>query len=72
VIGPIEGVTADAGAHRIGIPVGDGAAHSLDLLRTLQDGGVAITDFQLRRPTLDDVFLVLTGSAATDTEEVPA
>lgn len=71
VIGPVEGVTADAGARRIGIPVGEGAAHSLDLLRALQDGDVAITDFQLRRPTLDDVFLVLTGSPASDTTEVP-
>jgi hypothetical protein len=34
-------------------------------LRALQDAGVAVTEFQLRRPTLDDVFLTLT-------EEQPA
>jgi ABC-2 type transport system ATP-binding protein len=72
VIGPVEGVTADPGSRRLGIPIGEGAARSLDLLRALQDGGVAITDFQLRRPTLDDVFLVLTGSAPTDNPEALA
>ena len=72
VIGPVEGITTDVATRRIGIPVGDGAAPSLDLLRALQDGGIPITDFQLRRPTLDDVFLVLTGSATAKTEEVPA
>jgi ABC-2 type transport system ATP-binding protein len=69
VIGEIDGVVADVAGRRIGIPVGDGASRSLDLLRAIQDGGVAITDFQLRRPTLDDVFLVLTGSSAVDSGE---
>ncbi len=69
VIGEIDGVAADVAGRRVGIPVGDGASRSLELLRAIQDGGVAITDFQLRRPTLDDVFLVLTGSLAVDTEE---
>lgn len=45
------------------IPIGTGTATSLDTLRTLDDAAVAITDFQLRRPTLDDVFLTLTGPA---------
>jgi ABC-2 type transport system ATP-binding protein len=69
IIGPIEGLVTDVDAGRLGIPVGDGAIRSLDLLRRLQDGGVTISDFQLRRPTLDDVFLVLTGSPI-DNEEV--
>lgn len=37
----------------------------LDLLRRLQDRGLSISDFQLRRPTLNDVFLTLTGSPIT-------
>ncbi len=45
-----------------------GAAQSLEMLRSLEDSGVTITDFQLRRPTLDDVFLALTGSRPTDSE----
>ena len=71
ILGPIEGMVTDVDARRIGIPVGDGAIPSLDLLRRLQDGGVGIADFQLRRPTLDDVFLMLTGSPI-DKEEVSA
>jgi ABC-2 type transport system ATP-binding protein len=71
LLGPIDGVAADAGTHCIAVPVGDDVEGSLDLLRRLQDGGVAITDFQLRRPTLDDVFLSLTGSP-TQQEEVTA
>lgn len=71
ILGPIEGLVTDVDARRIGIPVGDGAIPSLDLLRRLQDGGVSIADFQLRRPTLDDVFLMLTGSPI-DKEEVSA
>jgi ABC-2 type transport system ATP-binding protein len=63
-------VTIDTEARRIEIPVHDGANRSLDLLRKLQDGGVSISSFQLRQPTLDDVFLALTGSAVTGTEEV--
>jgi hypothetical protein len=35
----------------------------------LQDGGISISSFHLRQPTLDDVFLALTGSAVTESEE---
>jgi ABC-2 type transport system ATP-binding protein len=65
VLGTPGGLAVDARARSIGIPVGDDVAGSLDVLRRLQDGGVRIADFQLRRPTLDDVFLSLTGSQAT-------
>jgi len=36
-------------------------ADSLAALRRVQDAGIGIADFQLRKPTLDDVFLALTG-----------
>ncbi|UGS33917.1 ATP-binding cassette domain-containing protein [Capillimicrobium parvum] len=36
----------------------------VDALRRLDDAGVAVDDLTLRRPTLDDVFLTLTGHAA--------
>jgi len=71
VIGPIAGLVTDAETGTIGIPVGDDVGRSLDLLRRLQDTGISISDFQLRRPTLDDVFLSLTGSA-TATEGISA
>jgi ABC-2 type transport system ATP-binding protein len=41
----------------------------VEAVRRLDDAGVAIDDISLRRPTLDDVFIALTGHAA---EEEPA
>lgn len=70
LLGRDANFTVDVEARRIDIPVPSGANRSLDLLRQLQDGGVSISNFQLRRPTLDDVFLALTGSVATESEEL--
>lgn len=64
-----ENAVADVEARRIDIHVGNDADRSLALLRRLQDGGISILKFQLREPTLDDVFLSLTGSPATEIEE---
>jgi ABC-2 type transport system ATP-binding protein len=42
-------------------------------VRRLDAADIAIDDIHLRRPTLDDVFIALTGHAAEEeTEEVPA
>jgi ABC-2 type transport system ATP-binding protein len=38
-------------------------------VRRLSDAGVGVDDLALRRPTLDDVFLALTGRAAADEQE---
>jgi ABC-2 type transport system ATP-binding protein len=40
-----------------------------DLVRALDDGGIAVEDMALRRPTLDEVFLHLTGRRTGDEEE---
>ena len=37
--------------------------------RALQGAGVAVNDLGLRRPTLDDVFMELTGTAAEEPEQ---
>jgi daunorubicin resistance ABC transporter ATP-binding subunit len=71
VIGGLDGLTTDTDTDSIGIPVGDDVNRSLDLLRRLQDEGISISDFQLRRPTLDDVFMALTGSPI-ETEDASA
>ncbi|GMQ85071.1 MAG: daunorubicin resistance protein DrrA family ABC transporter ATP-binding protein [Acidimicrobiia bacterium] len=70
LIGPEVGIATDTDTRRIDIPVPDGANRSLELLRQLQDGGVSISNFQLRQPTLDDVFLALTGMPVTESEEL--
>ena len=43
-----------------------GAQQLVDVVRRLGDAGIAIDDVGLRRPTLDDVFLTLTGHAAEE------
>jgi ABC-2 type transport system ATP-binding protein len=63
-------VDADAGLVRI--PVGtDGPVALLDAVRRLDDARIALADIALHRPTLDDVFLSLTGHAAEDAETGP-
>jgi ABC-2 type transport system ATP-binding protein len=37
-----------------------------EVVRRLDDEGVRIEDIAVRRPTLDDVFLTLTGHAAEE------
>lgn len=60
VIGDQGTVVVDRELRLIQVGVNDGAANSLRVLRVLDEAGVPISDFQLRRPTLDDVFLSLT------------
>ena len=38
----------------------------IEAVRRLDEAGVGIDDIALRRPTLDDVFLALTGHAAEE------
>jgi ABC-2 type transport system ATP-binding protein len=38
-------------------------------LRGLEEAAVEVTEFGLRRPTLDDVFLTLTGHQADETAQ---
>jgi ABC-2 type transport system ATP-binding protein len=46
------------------MPVSGGAAVLTEALRRLDDAAIVLDDVGLRRPTLDDVFLSLTGRAA--------
>jgi ABC-2 type transport system ATP-binding protein len=48
---------------------GDGAASLLESVRRLDGSDVALADIALHRPTLDDVFLSLTGRAAEEGAE---
>jgi ABC-2 type transport system ATP-binding protein len=59
---------ADAGVdehtRRLTAPAVGGAQQLIAVIRALDDADIAIDDVGLRRPTLDDVFLALTGHAA--------
>ncbi len=47
---------------RLSVKVASGANTLVEAVRQLDAAGIAVTDLALRRPTLDDVFLGLTGS----------
>jgi len=52
-------------------PIADGAQVLIRALRELDAAGVAVSDVGLRRPTLDEVFLALTGHTTGPTEVSP-
>jgi ABC-2 type transport system ATP-binding protein len=55
---------------RFRVPRGDTAIP--ELLRALDAAGIPMTSVQVHRPTLDDVFLTLTGRSLRDAEAEPA
>ena len=57
-------VAVDEHSRRVTAPVTGGAESLIEALRGLDAAGIAVHDVALRRPTLDDVFLTLTGRAA--------
>jgi ABC-2 type transport system ATP-binding protein len=59
-------VTVDRTDHRVVAPVVGGSLTLVDAVRSLDAAHVAIADVALRRPTLDDVFLTLTGHTAEE------
>jgi ABC-2 type transport system ATP-binding protein len=56
----------DRDTRRVSAPVRDRAAALTEVVRALDDAGVAAEDIALRRPTLDEVFLRLTGHHADE------
>ncbi len=56
----------DAERRRVSAPVHDRVASLTEVLRGLQEQAIAVEDVALRQPTLDDVFLQLTGSRAQE------
>ncbi|MFJ3232904.1 ATP-binding cassette domain-containing protein [Streptomyces sp. NPDC086787] len=59
---------------RLNAPVSDGRTLA-DLVYLLRDAGIVVGNVALRRPTLDDVFLAVTGrpvEAKTDNQNSPA
>jgi ABC-2 type transport system ATP-binding protein len=77
-LGPAESVLAaladgpvsvDTHTRKLTAPVKGGAGVLIETLRALDAQAITLLDIALRRPTLDDVFLTLTGHAAE--EEAP-
>ncbi|HET8788654.1 MAG TPA: daunorubicin/doxorubicin resistance ABC transporter ATP-binding protein DrrA, partial [Actinomycetes bacterium] len=61
----------DPDTRRVSAPVRDRVAALTEAARELDAAGVAVEDVALRRPTLDEVFLHLTGRPAETPEERP-
>ncbi|MFK8910328.1 ATP-binding cassette domain-containing protein [Streptomyces sp. YS-3] len=62
-------VAVAAHTRKLTVPVTGGAKLLAEVIRELDNRGVEIDDIGLRRPTLDDVFISLTGHVAEQKEE---
>ena len=60
--------TVDERTRELLAPVAGGAKLLVETVRQLDSAGITVDDLALRRPTLDDVFLALTGKAAEAAE----
>ncbi len=61
-----ETPTLDEHTRKMTVPAHGGAQTLVQIVRDLDEAGIHIDDIGLRRPTLDDVFLALTGHAAEE------
>jgi len=59
----------DYEAHVVRVPVSGGAKVLGEALRTLEAANIALDDVGLHRPTLDDVFMTLTGHSTDENQE---
>jgi ABC-2 type transport system ATP-binding protein len=59
-------VEVDDDARQLTLPAKEGVQELLRVGRMLDEAGIEIDDIGLRRPTLDDVFLALTGQRTHD------
>ena len=73
VVATVSGNKAslDEGLRMISAPVSTGATALIETLRSLDAAGIHPLDVGLKRPSLDDVFLSLTGHAAEEKVEEP-
>ena len=66
-LAPMSDEPPVADGETVRLPVSRRSGTIVEAVRRLDDAGVAVDDLGLRRPTLDDVFLALTGHAAEAT-----
>ncbi len=66
-----EAGTTDPERRRITFPAPGGITTLRSALDLLDRAGIQVDDIGIRRPSLDDVFLALTGHGVTDQESLP-
>ena len=64
-LGGYEGLEVDAAANTVAVPAPRGVTTLAEVFRTLEELGVELMDISLRKPSLDEVFLHLTGPTLT-------
>jgi ABC-2 type transport system ATP-binding protein len=67
-LAPDGGGSFDQHTRRVTVAARGGAQELVDVVRRLGEARIQVDDVGLRRPTLDDVFLELTGHAAEEAE----
>ena len=65
-LAPPEGVRLDDAARTVVMPVDQDTGLAAEAISQLTAAGIEIDDFHLNRPSLDDVFLALTGKATAE------
>ena len=70
IITRVSGIAAhvDEGMRSVSSPVKNGTKSLMDALREFDEAKLHPLDIGLKRPSLDDVFLALTGHAAEETK----
>jgi daunorubicin resistance ABC transporter ATP-binding subunit len=66
VLSPMSRTAPEVNGETITVPVSDGRASLLEAVHRLDAAGIGVDEIALRRPTLDEVFLKLTGQLADD------
>jgi ABC-2 type transport system ATP-binding protein len=65
LVGDYDGIEVDADANTVSVPAPHGAATLTEVLRRLEEHDIDVIDISLRKPSLDEVFLHLTGPTLT-------
>jgi ABC-2 type transport system ATP-binding protein len=68
----VGAIQVDEHSHTLSVPVTGGADVLMAALRRFDEQDIGLLDVGLRRPTLDDVFLTLTGHHAEAANDAPA
>ncbi len=72
LLAPVGTVEVDDDGRTVKVNISEGARGVLDVARILEEADLVPATFTVREPTLDDVFLRLTGHRTDDSAEEPA